>query len=379
MDDEELEYHDESEDYRECDICGENDTKIQCPQCWYDLEEKGTIEKYVCENCCKEILFSDNEYLSDGCIGDCNTGRPEEFFKERLKELAAKNKLNESTKYNGNFFNTSKTVLFGNCTITKNSYPPFIDENVLKIPVAIYSGEYATFIKTDSEEIKAYDIEWIQEVKNLFKEMKEKWEEVEFYSHKDTLLIRGYFNFALIQESNNIKDLLERETPVFENSILNGIEFFNIHLQKPINISFERLTPDDFELFSVDLLKSLSFKNIKRIGGTSGDDGIDIFATEEIKTFDGVEDRTWQVQCKRISDNLNFDDVAKEQLRACAHGVYGLLYILSSDFTSPTKRQIKDYNEDTKNPIQIKYFNRYDIENFLLQKSELLKKWIYKI
>jgi hypothetical protein len=159
MDDEELEEHDELGDYRDCDICGKNYTKIQCPQCWDDLGDKGTVDYYVCENCCEEILFFDNEYISDGCIGDCNTGRPEKFFKEKLKELAAKNKLNESAKYNGNFLNKSKTVLFGNCTITKNSYPSFIDSDELKIPIAIYPGEYATFIKTHSEEIKVYDIE----------------------------------------------------------------------------------------------------------------------------------------------------------------------------------------------------------------------------
>jgi hypothetical protein len=379
MHDEELEEHDESEDFRECDICNENYTKIQCPQFWYDLEEKGTIDYYVCVNCCEEALFFENEYVSDGCTGDCNTGRPEKFFKEKLKELAVKYNLTESTQNKENFLNKPKTILFGNCALTRDSFPDFITAKQLKIPAAIYNGEYATFIKTHSKEIKVYDIEWIQEVKNLFKEMREKWEEVRLYSYKDTLLIRGYFNFALIQESKNTKDMLERETPVFQDSILNGIEFFNIHLQKPINISFERLTPDDFELFCVDLLNSMSFKNVKRIGGTSGDEGIDILATEEIKTFDGVEDRTWSVQCKKVSTNLNFDDIGKEQIRASAHKVYGLLYILTSDFTSATKRQIPAYNENPKTSVKIAYFNRHQIENFLLQKPELLTKWISKI
>ncbi len=380
MDDQELEEHDELADYRDCDICGNHHTKIRCPQYGEDTGDKGPIYYYVCKNCCEESLFFDIEYISDGCTGDCNTGRPEKFFKKKLKELAVEYNLTESTKNKENFLNKHKTILFGNCSITKDSFPDFIVANQLKIPAAIYSGEYATFIKTHSEEIKVYDIEWIQEVKNLFKEMREKWEEVMLYSYKDTLLIRGYFNFALIQESKNTKDMLERETPVFQNSILNGIEFFNIYLQKPINISFERLTPDDFELFCVDLLKSMSsFKNVKRIGGTSGDEGIDILATEEIKTFDGVEDRTWSVQCKKVSTNLNFDDIGKEQIRASAHNVYGLLYILTSDFTSATKRQISAYNENPRTSIKIAYFNRHQIENFLLQKPELLTKWISKI
>jgi hypothetical protein len=373
------EEHYEYEDFRVCDICCENETNIQCPQFWHDLGRKGTIDYYVCENCCQEALFFNNKYISDGCTGDCNTGRPENFFKEKLKELAVKYTLTESTKNKENFLNKHNTILFGNCSLTRDSLPSFIAENQLKEPAAIYSGEYATFIKTHSKEIKVYDIEWIQEVKNLFKEMREKWEEVTLYSFKNMLLIRGYFNFALIQESKNTKDMLERETPVFLDSILNGIEFFNIHLQKPLNISFEGLTPDDFELFCVDLLKSMSFKNVKRIGGTSGDEGIDILATEEIKTFDGVEDRTWSVQCKKVSTNLNFDDIGKEAIRASAHKVYGLLYILTSDFTSPTKRQIPAYNENPKTSIKIAYFNRHQIENFLLQKPELLKKWSSKI
>lgn len=231
---EEAEEHDDSEDYRECEICGDNYTKIRCPQIWHDLGKKGTIAYYVCDNCCIDNLFFENKYISDGCTGDCNTGRPEKFFKEKLKEWATENDLIGSTKYKGNFLNKDKTILFGNCGLTKDSYPDFIDARELKIPEAIYSGEYATFIKIHFEEIKVFDIEWILEAKDFFKEMREKWEEVTLYSHRDTLLIRGYFNFALIQESNNSKDMLERETPVFHNSILNGIEFFNIHLQKPI-------------------------------------------------------------------------------------------------------------------------------------------------
>ena len=382
MDDQELEEHDELADCRDCEICYKNYAKIRCPQNWHDLGKKGTVDYYICEYCCKEILFFENEYISDGCGGDCNTDIPEHFFKEMLKEVASKNDLNESTKYKGNFLNKSNTILFGNCTISKNSYPSFIDIDELKIPATIYSGDYATFIKTHSEEIKVYDIKWIQEVKILFKEMKEKWDEVEFYSHKDLLVIRGQYNFALIQELKNTKNLLERETPVFQNSILNGMEFFKIHLQKPINISFERLSPDDFELFCEDLLKSMSFKNIKRIGGTSGDEGIDILATEEIKTFDGIEDRTWSVQCKKVSANLNMGDVGKEQLRAKAHsvyGLYGLLYILTSDLTSSTKRQIITYNMDLTNSIKINYFNKNDIENYLFQNPKLLRKWITKI
>lgn len=375
--------YDEWEKYRTCEICfKESETTIRCPQLWDDLGDKGTRDKYICENCCKDYLFWDCEYISDGCGGDCGTDIPKKFFENRLKEIASQEGLIESKKNKGIFSNKCKTILFGNCTIYRNSYPSFIEEDKLEEISAIYFGEYATFIKKQSGEIKVYNTEWIQEVKKLFLEMKERWPEgnpYSFYSYKGLFLIQGSFTWALVQYTENTNDLLDRESPNFQNLLLNGIEFFNIHLQRPLHISFERMTPDDFELFCVDLLKSESFKNVTRIGGTSGDDGMDILATEELNTFDGVEDRKWQVQCKNISTNLNFDDIAKEHMRACANNVDGLLYIVSTDLTSPTKRKIADYNVNPKNQIQIRYYNKNKIESILLRKPELLKKWVCKI
>lgn len=225
MDDQEIEEHDESEDYRECEVCDTNVTKIRCFQLQHDLGDKGTLEYFICEDCCEDYLFWDNEYLEDGCMGDCDADTPKIFFENRLKEMSSKLDLKESDKHKGNFLNKSKTVIFGNCTIYKDSYPSFIETNKLIIPSAIFPGEYATFVKNQSGKIKTYDIELIQEVKKLFSEMKENWAEATFYSYDNLLLIRGYYNWALVANTKKTDYLLERESSNFQTLLNNAKQF----------------------------------------------------------------------------------------------------------------------------------------------------------
>ena len=146
-------------------------------------------------------------------------------------------------------------------------------------------------------------------------------------------------------------------------------------------ISFDHLTPSQFEEFCYDLLKSLDFQNLTWRKGTGlesspADQGRDIEAVLIKKDVDNqIIEETWFVERKHYKQGIPPDRIQTAITWATAERPDVLLIITSGFLSNPAKNYISDYQSKNRPTFRIKVWEAKQIDHITAEVHSLRTKY----
>lgn len=152
-------------------------------------------------------------------------------------------------------------------------------------------------------------------------------------------------------------------------------------MSKRLSISFDKLSPSEFEQFCYDLLLSLGFKNLNWRKGTGhdaspSDQGRDIECQYTHKLPDGaLETQTWFVECKHYKEGVPPPAFQAALSWAQAKQPDKLLFIVSNFLSNPAKECLDQYQSNNKPKFSIIVWERPKLEEICASQSQLLVKY----
>mgnify|MGYP001564327422 FL=1 len=147
------------------------------------------------------------------------------------------------------------------------------------------------------------------------------------------------------------------------------------------SISFNKLSPTEFEEFCFDLLQKLGFFNIDWRKGTGlktspADRGRDIVFQKEYPDFDGTKSfETWFAECKHYTKGLPPKELQNLLSWANAERPDGVIIIVSNFLSNSTKDYLENYRKNNKPAYKIKCWERPMLEKLVKNKISLLRKY----
>ena len=146
-------------------------------------------------------------------------------------------------------------------------------------------------------------------------------------------------------------------------------------------ISFNHLTPTEFEEFCFDLLHNLGFLNVDWRKGTGfnaspSDKGRDIVFQEERIDIDKTKYfEKWFADCKHYTKGLPPDSLRNLLAWAEAERPDGVIFIVSNFLSNPAKDYLEAYRRNNNPPFKIKVWERPILERLSRKKISLLRKY----
>lgn len=146
-------------------------------------------------------------------------------------------------------------------------------------------------------------------------------------------------------------------------------------------INLKHLSDTQFEEFCFDLLKSLDFTNISWRKGTGldtspSDQGRDLQADYIICDIDGTKRiEKYYIECKHHLKGVALDKIQGALAWANSERPNVLLIIVSNWLSNPTKNYLDDYINNNKPIFRIKVWENKDIENLIINKIDIQKKY----
>lgn len=143
------------------------------------------------------------------------------------------------------------------------------------------------------------------------------------------------------------------------------------------SISFENLSPTDFEEFCFDLMKEIGFVNVDWRKGTPkdaspSDRGRDIVAQLERKDVDGhVYYDTWFVDCKHYKTGVPPDALQGLMSWAQVERPAVALVIASGFLSNGSKDWIESYLSNNKPPFRLRHWERPQLGTMLRNHVDL--------
>src|SRR5690349_14596318 len=141
-------------------------------------------------------------------------------------------------------------------------------------------------------------------------------------------------------------------------------------------LSFQKLTPVEFEGFCYDLLAEMGLVNINWRRGTGlpsspSDQGRDIECEKLVIDIDGERYiEKWFIECKH-KNSVSVSDLQAGLGWTNAERAHVFLIITSGFLSNPTKNYIESYKKNTDASFRIKYWERKDLERLAISKVEL--------
>lgn len=146
-------------------------------------------------------------------------------------------------------------------------------------------------------------------------------------------------------------------------------------------ISFNHLSPTEFEEFCFDLLQKLGFFNIDwrkgtGLGSSPADSGRDIIFEQEREDIDGSKYfERWFVDCKHYTKGIPPKELQNLLSWAEAERPDGIIFIVSNFLSNPAKDYLETYRRNNKPPFKIKFWERPMLEKLSKNKISLLRKY----
>ena len=140
-------------------------------------------------------------------------------------------------------------------------------------------------------------------------------------------------------------------------------------------IDFNKISPEDFELLSEDLLRSLGF-TIESRPARGPDKGKDILATRYVTDIIGnVEEERYLVECKHLSKSNKSvleSDIGNFQAKLSLHKANRYLLITTTIPSETVKDHLGAISRDPTNPYKAGFWARHDLAR-LLQENSLVR------
>lgn len=142
-------------------------------------------------------------------------------------------------------------------------------------------------------------------------------------------------------------------------------------------VSFEGLSPTDFEEFCFDLLSETGFVNVDWRKGTPkdaspADRGRDIVAELQRTDVDGHEyAETWFVDCKHFERGVPPEALQGTVAWAQAERPAVVLYIASGYFTNGAKDWMAEYERNTRPPFRIRTWEMPQLRRLLTDHMDI--------
>jgi hypothetical protein len=146
-------------------------------------------------------------------------------------------------------------------------------------------------------------------------------------------------------------------------------------------LTFDHLSPSEFEEFTYDLLGLLGFANLSwRKGsgrpGTSADQGRDIKADLHRHDFDKTEHfEKYFIQCKHFKEGVPPTKLEDALAWSFAERPSVLLFVISNFLSNPAKNWLEAYERNNHPPFRIKVWERKDLEGLLASNPSLIRKY----
>jgi len=367
-----------------CEICESQEMIHKCFQLYEEVKYGVRVNLKICDDCCYNYFLGDNSLIESGCSGDCEYPEiPVQHMRKELEKFSEENGLKTSKNYDHCYITPCNTVMFGITDLFNRFLNEGLEEDEIRGVNERYIGEKNILIKNKAD-ITAYPKKDI--LIKAFKKLKEceKAYTLDFSTYKeDFLYLRGSFLWAMIAPQEDINSVLDNEKRYLESSIHNARKFFKSEVMNEMNFDFSNMSGDDFEIFCKKMLDEIGdFSKIEKIGGTSGDDTIDLMAIEKRQSIEGQNEFEWLVQCKNWDKNLDKNTFTKI-IGGCADkDIDGLIIITTSDLVSSVKKKIYENMEGNKNnyDFRIKYYNEEKIIDNILESDKLYRDYVkYRI
>lgn len=148
-------------------------------------------------------------------------------------------------------------------------------------------------------------------------------------------------------------------------------------------MDFSKLTPEDFEFLTEDLLRTKGFTIVQR-PGRGPDQARDMIAersvTDDMRIV--IKER-YLVQCKHLAQSkrnksVQESDIPHFDLRATQHGCNRYLVATTTTVSEGVKDLFLAANMDEKKGLKCAFLNRYDIKELLSIYPEIYDKYFNK-
>lgn len=152
-------------------------------------------------------------------------------------------------------------------------------------------------------------------------------------------------------------------------------------MSKRLSISFDKLSPCEFEKLCYDLLLALGFKNLNWRKGTGyaaspSDQGRDIECQYTHKRPDGEpETQTWFVECKHYKKGVPPKVLEAALSWAHAKQPHKLLFVVSNFLSNQAKEYLDQYRINNKPKFEINVWERPKLEQIIASQSQLLVQY----
>jgi hypothetical protein len=146
-------------------------------------------------------------------------------------------------------------------------------------------------------------------------------------------------------------------------------------------VTFDKLSPTEFEEFFFDLLVAMSFVNVNWRKGTGlhsspSDSGRDIVAQLRQVDIDGSERlENWFVDCKHYQRGVPPKELQNLLSWSQAERPDVALFILSGFLSNPAKGYLDTWTQQNKPPFRIKHWERPHLVRMIRRSEDLLAKY----
>jgi hypothetical protein len=146
-------------------------------------------------------------------------------------------------------------------------------------------------------------------------------------------------------------------------------------------ITFDALSPSEFEELAYDLLVAMGFQNVNWRKGTGcetspSDQGRDIECTHLSRVPDGsIELERWFVECKHHKRGVPPDALAGALAWSQAERPARLLFVISNFLSNPAKEHIQAYERSNKPPFRIQVWELPKLKELLGIHTQLRRKY----
>jgi hypothetical protein len=146
-------------------------------------------------------------------------------------------------------------------------------------------------------------------------------------------------------------------------------------------LTFDHLSPAEFEEFTYELLDHLGFVNLSwRKGsgrpGASADQGRDLKADLHRRDFDKTEYfEKYFVQCKHFKEGVPPNKLDDALAWASAERPSVLLFVVSNFLSNPAKNWLEAYERNNHPAFRMKVWERKDLEGLLATDPPLVTKY----
>ena len=299
-------------------------------------------------------------------------------YNEALLESVAKDSdFKESIifKLDGNRLLSEHGVAMIFTNDIKTALPTARIEDFIEIKDFYIGINYAIFRHPQSELIAVIDSKFIKQ----FIRIAEKYESLELsnmkyfsdFSHLVYVEVERLKFLAATTRNNEVAPVIEYE--FLSNQIY---ELKRIAPKLPIKTSydFSHLSPDEFEMLCFDLLNTIGYSDVKRVGKTNAPDGgMDILAEEEFRGLQKNVRIKWIFQCKHSPKSLNRQEISEigdlmEEHKAKGYGLF-----CSNNLTPAAVNRLESKKEKTNGNVQ--YYGNAEMSAMIRNYPQLATKY----